>query len=90
MRGPLRGYFLDTVSARCFRECPLVDAPRARRLVNQAIEDPQATFKTGEAAWWSVLPDLWSEALFRRDAGGGGSAAEPAVRDAQGLQTEPA
>jgi asparagine synthase (glutamine-hydrolysing) len=70
MRGPLRGYFLDTLGSRAFNECPLVDAARARRLVAHVMDDPRATFKSGERAWWSMLPFLWSQALFGGDAGG--------------------
>ncbi|MBK9135686.1 MAG: asparagine synthase (glutamine-hydrolyzing) [Betaproteobacteria bacterium] len=67
MRGPLRGYFLDTLASRRFRECSLVDPARAQRLVTHVIDDPRASFKSGEQAWWSVLPFLWSEALFARE-----------------------
>ena len=70
MRGPLRGYFLDTLASRGFNGCTLVDAPRAKRLVAHVINDPNATFKSGEQAWWSVLPYLWSQALFSGDQGG--------------------
>lgn len=69
MRGPLKGFFLDTLGSRAFGECPLVDAPRARRLVARVMDDPAATFKSGERAWWSVLPYLWSDALFGSSGG---------------------
>ena len=68
MRGPLRAYFMDTLSSTAFNNCDLVDAPRARRLVEHVVNEPNATFKSGEQAWWSVLPYLWSAALF---TGGG-------------------
>jgi asparagine synthase (glutamine-hydrolysing) len=71
MRGPLKPYFMDTLGSRAFNECPLVDAPRARSLVNHVMDDPQATFKSGERAWWSILPYLWSQA-FLQGAGQGG------------------
>lgn len=64
MRGPLRPFFEDTVASRAFKENELVDAGKAARLVHQVIHDPRATFKQGEAAWWSVLPHLWSEAML--------------------------
>jgi asparagine synthase (glutamine-hydrolysing) len=73
MRGPLRGFFLDTLDSQAFKQCDLVDAARARRLVEHVIDDPGATFKAGERAWWSVLPYLWSQALFS----GGGNSARP-------------
>lgn len=73
MRGPLRSYFMDTLGSAAFNNCDLVDAPRARRLVEQVVNDPGATFKSGEQAWWSVLPYLWSDALFN----GGGSRGRP-------------
>jgi asparagine synthase (glutamine-hydrolysing) len=71
MRGPLRGYFMDTLGSRAFRECPLVDAPRAQRQVAQVIDNPGASFKSGERAWWGVLPYLWSQALFQRTPSAG-------------------
>lgn len=64
MRGPLRGYFMDMIGSQSFRECDLVDARRARSLVEHVVNDDGATFKAGESAWWSVLPYLWSEAMF--------------------------
>jgi len=66
MRGPLRGFFLDTLSSRDFRQCGLVDAQKASKLVHHVINEPRATFKSGEQAWWSVLPYLWSQALLGR------------------------
>ncbi len=69
MRGPLRGFFQDTVGSTASKQCDLVDAPRARRLVERVIHDPQASFKAGEQAWWSVLPYLWSQALFTTGSG---------------------
>lgn len=74
MRGPLKGFFLDTVNSAAFKACGLVDAPRASRLVNHVIHDPKATFRSGEQAWWSVLPYLWSNAVLRP------TAAVPAMR----------
>jgi asparagine synthase (glutamine-hydrolysing) len=64
MRGPLRGFFMDVIGSQSFRECELVDARRARRLVEHVVNDDSATFKAGESAWWSVLPYLWYEAMF--------------------------
>jgi asparagine synthase (glutamine-hydrolysing) len=64
MRGPLRGFFMDTLNSAAFKQCDLVDAKRATRLVARVLNDPKATFKAGERAWWSVLPFLWSDALL--------------------------
>lgn len=66
MRGPLRGFFLDTLSSQDFRQCGLVDAQKASKLVHHVINEPKATFKSGEQAWWSVLPYLWSQAVLGR------------------------
>ncbi len=65
MRGPLRGYFLDTVHSQSFRECDLVEPQSAAKAVVQVTTDPTATFKSGERAWWGVLPYLWSRAVLR-------------------------
>ena len=64
MRGPLRGFFLDTLHSTAFKQCDLVNPSGAARLVQRVLDDPGATFKSGERAWWSVLPFLWSQALF--------------------------
>jgi asparagine synthase (glutamine-hydrolysing) len=66
MRGPLRGFMRDTVSSQAFRHCDLVDPQRAARLVEHVLNEPKATFKDGEAAWWSVLPYLWNDAVLGR------------------------
>jgi asparagine synthase (glutamine-hydrolysing) len=66
LRGPMRGFMLDTLNSQGFQQCPLVDASRATRLVTHVIHEPRATFKSGEQAWWSVLPYLWSRALLGR------------------------
>lgn len=65
MRGPLRSFFLDTLNSQGFKQCGLVDPLRASKLVNHVINESSATFRSGEQAWWSVLPYLWSEALLR-------------------------
>jgi asparagine synthase (glutamine-hydrolysing) len=65
MRGPLRSFFLDTLNSQGFKQCGLVDPGRASKLVHHVINASNATFRSGEEAWWSVLPYLWSEALLR-------------------------
>ncbi len=76
MRGPLRSYFMDTIGSRAFNECALVDAPRTRKQVRLVMDDPKATFKAGEQAWWGILPCLWSQALL---SGGHGPSSAAAV-----------
>jgi asparagine synthase (glutamine-hydrolysing) len=65
MRGPLRGFFLDTLSSQGFKQCDLVNPGHAAKLVEHVLTDSQATFKSGEQAWWSVLPYLWQQSMFR-------------------------
>lgn len=66
IRGPLKGFFMDTLNSTAFKQCDLVNAERARTFVEHVINNPKATFKSGERAWWSVLPYLWSDALLSR------------------------
>ena len=66
MRGPLRSFFLDTLNSQGFKQCALVDPLRACKLVHHVMNESNATFRSGEKAWWSVLPYLWSEAIFSR------------------------
>lgn len=66
MRGPLRGFFQDTLNSQAFKQCDLVRPTQATKLVEHVLNDPNATFKSGEAAWWSVLPYLWHDALLGR------------------------
>jgi asparagine synthase (glutamine-hydrolysing) len=64
MRGPLKGFFMETLSSTAFRQCELVDPKEARRRVDLVMNNPRASFKDGERAWWGVLPFLWSQAMF--------------------------
>jgi asparagine synthase (glutamine-hydrolysing) len=63
MRGPLRGFFMDTLNSAAFKRCDLVNPVQATQRVEHVLRDSTATFKEGERAWWSVLPFLWQEAM---------------------------
>ncbi|MBL8319675.1 MAG: asparagine synthase (glutamine-hydrolyzing) [Burkholderiaceae bacterium] len=78
MRGPLRGFMRDTLNSQAFRQCDLVDPARATRLVEHVLNNPKASFKDGEAAWWSVLPYLWNDALLGRGTHNAAPALKPA------------
>ena len=78
MRGPLRGFFLDTLQSQAFKQCDLVNASHAAKLVNHVLTDNGATFKSGERAWWSVLPYLWQQSMFSGEV----PAAAPSLRPA--------
>lgn len=66
MRGPMRGFFTDTIHSQTFQQSHLVDAKQAHHLVQHVMTNPNATFKSGEQAWRSVMPYLWSEAMFNQ------------------------
>ena len=66
IKGPLRQFMLDTLAARSFRSCPLIDPEETAREIMGVITDPQATFQRGERAWTLLAPYLWEQSVVRR------------------------
>jgi asparagine synthase (glutamine-hydrolysing) len=66
MKGPLRQFILDTIASRPFLSCALIDPEQTAREVRRVINDPQATFHMGEAAWTLLAPYLWEQSVLRR------------------------
>jgi asparagine synthase (glutamine-hydrolysing) len=66
MKGPLRGYFLDTLSSQSFLSSDLIDAQTVARAVRHVIDNPEAKFSDGERAWMSLLPYLWGRAVLKQ------------------------
>ncbi len=66
MRGPMRNFFMDTINSQAFQQSDLINAKQAANYVQHVMTDPKATFKNGEQAWSSVMPYLWSDAMFNR------------------------
>ncbi len=64
MKGPLRRFFLDTISSVSFAQSALIDAAKAGAAVRRVIADPAATFRMGEQAWTEVMPYLWEQAVI--------------------------
>ena len=48
MKGPLKGFMLDTINSQSFRECSLIDGAQIARLVQGIIKNPDARFSDGE------------------------------------------
>jgi len=68
MKGPLKGYFLDLVASRSFRECDLINADETARAINHVIKTRAASFSDGERAWTMLTPYLWERAMLGRPA----------------------
>ncbi len=64
MKGPLKTYFLDTISSRAFNECDIINITRTRKRIKNVINNPLSTFAEGEKAWTSIMPFFWKQALI--------------------------
>lgn len=64
MKGPLRGFFLDVVESRSFRESELIDPAETAKAIRGVIDDPAAQFSDGERAWTLLSPYLWERAVI--------------------------
>ncbi|WP_147819502.1 asparagine synthase (glutamine-hydrolyzing) [Salidesulfovibrio onnuriiensis] len=65
MKGPLREFFMDEVSSIAFSACDLVDKETARSRLQAVMDDPDATYAQGEAAWTALVPYFWEQALLK-------------------------
>lgn len=64
MKGPLKPYFLDTISSQSFKASGLIDPQQVERAVRYVIDDPDAKFSDGERAWTMLTPYLWERAVL--------------------------
>jgi len=64
MKGPLKTYFLDTMSSQSFRNSGLIDPNKVERAVHYVIDNPDAKFLDGERAWTMLTPYLWERAVL--------------------------
>jgi asparagine synthase (glutamine-hydrolysing) len=67
MKGPLKPYFLDTISSRSFLESGLIDAQKVGDAVRYVIDQPDARFTDGERAWMLLTPYLWERAVINQE-----------------------
>ncbi|MCR4738893.1 MAG: asparagine synthase (glutamine-hydrolyzing) [Lachnospiraceae bacterium] len=65
MQGPLKEYFLDTVSGEDFRQCGLIDPADVREKVMKVIGDRLATVADGEIAFSALYPYLWEKNVIK-------------------------
>lgn len=66
MKGPLKPFFLDTISSQSFRASGLIDPIEVARAVRYVVDNPDAKFLDGERAWTLLTPYLWERAVFQR------------------------
>lgn len=66
MQGPLKEYFTDIITSSDFASCDLIDAKSVREGVEQVINNPNASFAMGEAAFVRLYPYLWEKAFLKR------------------------
>lgn len=66
MKGPLKTFFLDTISSQSFSSSGLVDSKEVRRAIRYVIDNPEAKFSDGELAWTMLMPYLWERAILKR------------------------
>ena len=66
MKGPLKGFMLDSIHSRAFKECTVIDADMVAKAIRHVIDDPHAKFYEGEQAWTMLMPYLWEQAVLNR------------------------
>jgi asparagine synthase (glutamine-hydrolysing) len=64
MKGPLKAYFLDTISCQSFKTSGLIDSQNVEKSIRYVIDNPDAKFSDGERAWTMLTPYLWERAVI--------------------------
>ena len=65
MQGPLKEFFLDEMHSTAFAQSDLVNQELARTRLMGVIENADATYAQGEAAWTAMLPYFWEQAMLK-------------------------
>lgn len=66
MQGPLKEYFTDMISSGDFANCDLIDPAKVRSMVENVINNENATFAMGEQAWSALYPYMWEKSVIKR------------------------
>jgi len=66
MQGPLKGFMLDTISSRSFKECLLINTNAVDKIIRSVIGNPHAKHTEALRAWTMLTPYLWEQAVIRR------------------------
>jgi len=67
MKGPLKGFMLDTIASHSFKECQLIDSADVANQIQRVINNPDAKMSEGERAWTMLNPYLWERAVVKRE-----------------------
>ncbi len=65
-KGPMKDFFLDTINSLAFKNSAFVDQAKVRKLVENLVFDPKASFQTGTEAWVGLSPFLWEQAFYNK------------------------
>jgi len=65
MQGPLKGYFTDIINSSDFINCDLINPASVKALVEQVMNDKNATFAMGESAFSALYPYLWEKSFVK-------------------------
>jgi asparagine synthase (glutamine-hydrolysing) len=68
MQGPLKPFFLDTISSASFNDCVLINPPAVAAKIRKVIFGQDVQFSLGEEAWTGLVPFLWEQAVIMRGA----------------------
>lgn len=64
-QGDLKEFLLDTIHAKDFYECELIDNPsEVVRKVEDFFQNNHGYYSEGEALWKEILPYLWKKAVI--------------------------
>ncbi len=65
-RGPLRGFFEQTLDSVSFAKSKMIASDAVRAQVESVMNSEQATFHQAEAAWMAIAPYFWERGFFDR------------------------
>lgn len=66
VKGPLKSFFMDTITSQSFKECQLIDPINVANQVKRIMNGHDVKFKEGERAWIMLMPYLWERAIIKR------------------------
>lgn len=63
-KGPLKGFFIETVESSAFGACPYIDPLITKQSVYAVINDREAKFADAEKAWQLIAPFFWKKGFL--------------------------
>jgi asparagine synthase (glutamine-hydrolysing) len=66
IHGPLKKFFMDTVTSEDFISCKLINAKELKVTLESIINNPQSSYMSGESLWRAMSPYFWERGFLKR------------------------